>query len=106
MVVQATRNNFGLHDLRPQAQSQRNCSPTAAKHGGLSPCGGVCLLNLANDRNMRAIVLVTNPSLTPGETSSSVAIDLIDSNAQTYAISAGRSLCAWLRLFSSGLQIA
>jgi len=46
------------------------------------------VLNQGSDKNTRVIVFVTNLQLTPGETSSSVVINLIDVNNQSYNIPA------------------
>jgi hypothetical protein len=45
-------------------------------------------LNLGVDRNTRVIVFVTNLQLAQGETSSSVVVNLIDSNNQSYDVAA------------------
>lgn len=49
---------------------------------------GADLLNLGVDRNTRVIVFVTNLQLAQGETSSSVVVNLIDSNNQSYDVAA------------------
>ena len=49
---------------------------------------GADLLNLVVDRNTRVIVFVTNFQLAPGETSSSVIVNLIGSNNQAYDVAA------------------
>jgi len=49
---------------------------------------GADLLNLGVDRNTRAIVFVMNLQLAQGETSSSVVVNLIDSNNQSYDVAA------------------
>lgn len=46
------------------------------------------VLNLGSDRNTRVILVVTNLQLAPGETSSSVVVNLIDGNNQSYDIPA------------------
>ena len=46
------------------------------------------LLNQGSDKNTRVIVFVTNLQLNAGETSSSVIVNLIDSNNQSYDIPA------------------
>ncbi len=46
------------------------------------------LLNPGPDRNTRVMIFITNLQLAPGETSSSVVVNLIDSNNQSYDISA------------------
>lgn len=45
-------------------------------------------LNLALDKNTRVIIFVANLQLAPGETSSSVLVNLIDNNNQSYEITA------------------
>lgn len=49
---------------------------------------GANLLNLGTDRNTRVILFVANLQLLQNETSSSVIVNLIDSNNQSYDISA------------------
>jgi len=49
---------------------------------------GANLFNSGIDRNTRVIIFVTNLQLTQGETSSSVVVNLIDSNNQIYDIAA------------------
>lgn len=49
---------------------------------------GANLLNLGSDRNTRVIIVVTNLQLAQGETPSSVVVNLIDSNNQSYDIAA------------------
>ena len=49
---------------------------------------GADLLNLGVDRNTRVIVFVMNLQLAQGETSSSVVVNLIDSNNQSYDLAA------------------
>jgi hypothetical protein len=49
---------------------------------------GADLLNLGVDRNTRVIIFLTNLQLAQGETSSSVVVNLIDSNNQSYDIAA------------------
>jgi hypothetical protein len=49
---------------------------------------GADLLNLGSDRNTRVIVFVTNLQLAQGETSSSIVVNLIDSNNQSYDVPA------------------
>jgi hypothetical protein len=46
------------------------------------------LLNLGPDPNTRVIIFVTNLQLAQGEASSSVVVNLIDSNNQTYDLAA------------------
>ena len=46
------------------------------------------LLNTGFDPNTRVTIFVTNLELLPGEASSSVAVNLIDSSNQTYSIPA------------------
>lgn len=46
------------------------------------------LLNTGSDKNTRVIVFVSNLQLTQGETSSSVVVNLIDANNQSYDIPA------------------
>jgi hypothetical protein len=46
------------------------------------------LLNPGFDRNTRLIILVTNLELLPGETSSAVVVNLVDSNNQSYTFAA------------------
>jgi len=48
----------------------------------------VNLFNLGTDRNTRVIVFATNLQLAPGETASSVIVNLIDSNNQSYDVPA------------------
>jgi hypothetical protein len=49
---------------------------------------GANLLNLGLDRNTRVIIFATNLQLTQGEPSSSVVVNLVDSNNQNYDIAA------------------
>jgi hypothetical protein len=49
---------------------------------------GADWLNLGSDRNTRVIIFVTNLQLAQGETSSSVVVNLIDNNNQSYDIAA------------------
>jgi len=49
---------------------------------------GADLLNLETDRNTRVILFVTNLQLGPGEPSSSVIVNLTDSNNQSYDLAA------------------
>jgi hypothetical protein len=49
---------------------------------------GADLFNLGSDRNTRVIFFVMNLQLLQGETSSAVTVSLIDSNNQTYDITA------------------
>ena len=46
------------------------------------------LLNTSPDKNTRVVIFVVNLSLLPGEQSSAVTVNLIDSNNQTYNIPA------------------
>lgn len=46
------------------------------------------LLNLGSDRNTRVLIFVANLQLAPGETASSVMVNLIDSNNQSHDIAA------------------
>ena len=41
-----------------------------------------------SDRNTRLIIFVTNLQLTPGESASSVVVNLVDANNQSYDIAA------------------
>lgn len=49
---------------------------------------GADLLNRGSDRNTRVIIFTTNLQLAQGETSSSVVVNLVDSNNQSYDIAA------------------
>ena len=49
---------------------------------------GTDLLNSGADRNTRVILFVMNLQLTQGEPASSVVVNLIDSNNQTYDVAA------------------
>jgi hypothetical protein len=49
---------------------------------------GANLLNLGADRNTRVILFVMNLQLTQGEPASSVVVNLIDNNNQTYDVAA------------------
>jgi hypothetical protein len=49
---------------------------------------GADFFNLGVDRNTRVIIFLTNLQLAQGETSSSVVVNLIDSNNQSYDIAA------------------
>jgi outer membrane protein assembly factor BamB len=49
---------------------------------------GANLLNLGSDRNTRVILFVRNLQLAQGEPSTTVVIDLIDSNGQVYEVAA------------------
>lgn len=49
---------------------------------------GADLLNLGGDRNTRVIIFAANLQLAQGETSSSVVVNLVDSNNQSYDIAA------------------
>ena len=46
------------------------------------------LLNQGTDRNTRVVIFLTNLQLLPGETPSSVVINLIDGNGQSYDVPA------------------
>jgi hypothetical protein len=49
---------------------------------------GSSLLNLGTDRNTRVIIFATNLQLAPGETASSVIVNLVDGNNQSYDVPA------------------
>jgi hypothetical protein len=49
---------------------------------------GADLLNLGSDRNTRVIIFATNLQLAQGETSSSVVVNLVDSNGLSYDVAA------------------
>ena len=49
---------------------------------------GSDLLNLGSDRNTRVIIFVKNLQLAPGETASSVLVNLVDANNQNFDVAA------------------
>ena len=49
---------------------------------------GLDLLNIGTDRNTRVIVFVSNLQLLPGETASSTVVNLVDSNSQSFDLTA------------------